>query len=147
MNIDLITTALISIVMFTFIVVYSIKYGGRIFRYFIHSKDNSLVFVFGEITKKINEREFQRGKEKYKVSIPVVTVTYKKKEYSIESMLYYPKVSIGEKVKIGVYEKDEKSGVELWIVNDMERARTDFLKKLILMISITILMILLSVIG
>lgn len=138
MKLDIVTI-MIAVVMVMFLLLYALIHGGRILRYYIFDRKGKLIYAVGEVVERVNERAFQRGKQRAMISIPKVKVKYKGEEYQVESMLYYPDVIIGEIVKVGVYDR-EKGEAEFWIVRDMKKAKMDFLKKLILMTIITITM-------
>lgn len=144
MKFDLMT-ALITLMMILLISAYAIFNGIRIFKFFSLQKKEMMIYVSGRVIKRINEKELMRGSKRATISIPLIKINYKGKNYEVESMLYYPDVEIGNNIKVGVYE-NKKGGVEFWIVQDMKRARIDYFKKIILLILLTVIMILVSLI-
>lgn len=144
MKVDVITV-IITLIMFLIILSYAIFNGRRIFKFFSLRKKEMIVYKSGEVIKRINERDFQRGKQRATISIPVIKVNYKGKNYEIESMLYYPDVEIGNSIKIGIYD-NKKGDVEFWVVQDMKRAMIDYIKKIILLLMLTGIMMFVSLI-
>lgn len=140
------STIIICIIMTFLILWYAIKYGGYIHRYFVLLKKGELNFVDGTVTERVNKRLYKTKNQRCTISVPRITYKLDNEKKQIDSLLYYPDVVIGKNVEVAFY-RNKKGGIQAWIKRDMEKAKVDFFKKLFLLISLTILMIVFSVIS